>query len=675
MGQEAAGTDDPKSKEREGAMENLTRRNFLTLGGIAAASAGALACGCTPAQKNLSDTGEEAANQEATDQAAWDENDTVELPVPDEAAPKQTSYTVDVLVAGCGYAGLNAAVAAKQAGKSVLVVDKGYPGYSGLSPFAVNSNYFDPDFGDDVDKTLKLAMQANEYLANLNWMRVWCEKSKEYFQRITDWGITNQYPHASETEYWVDGCFDGNPGHDDKRGYFRSVTDVERHPAAMRVIEDNGIELLHHSMVYDVVEQDGRVVGAMALHTPSATPIAIQAKAVVLCTGSGCVKPVGFPVGGSSYDGLAIGYKHGLPIGGMEFEDYHLTYGGNAGLILTTAGWAYCENIAPGGPGVNANTPDEKLWGSAYQQRLIYTNVVEGLPDFDPTKQRVNEGRPASDDPNDIRQGNFTSPETSWSAPGAAPGMSLHMASGIFNGWDDIEGRTGLAGLYCAGDGTYASAIGGSNYDGISGLTTSSCGVQGWCAGEAAAAYADAVAEAELPGDAVQALSDEILAPLSAEKGYSPVWVNEQLSNAIANQNVLYLKSETSLNSALNQVEFIRDNLLPKLKARNAHEVRLCREVEQKVLACEIKLRVSLERKESRGMHYRTDYPYRDDQYLGYFTATKNGDGMSINFVEVPDEWKGDLNADYATRYPNYRFPGETEAKNLPPEEPREGSH
>ena len=30
--------------------------------------------------------------------------------------------------------------------------------------------------------------------------------------------------------------------------------------------------------------------------------------------------------------------------------------------------------------------------------------------------------------------------------------MSLHMASGIFNGWDDVEGKTALPGLYCAGD-------------------------------------------------------------------------------------------------------------------------------------------------------------------------------------------------------------------------------
>ena len=142
-------------------MEELTRRSFLTLGGIAAATAGAAALtGCSPQANDA-----QKASAEDSSEGHWDENDQVELPVPEEQAPSKTEYETDVLVVGCGIAGLNAAVAAKEAGRSVLVVDKGYPGYSGLTPFAVNSNYFDPDYGDDVDKTLKLAMQANEYLS------------------------------------------------------------------------------------------------------------------------------------------------------------------------------------------------------------------------------------------------------------------------------------------------------------------------------------------------------------------------------------------------------------------------------------------------------------------------------------------------------------------------------
>ena len=71
---------------------------------------------------------------------------TEELPFPgDVPAPDTTSYSCDVLVIGCGWAGLHAAVTAARAGKSVVVVDKGRPGYSGLSPFSQGCTYYDTD--------------------------------------------------------------------------------------------------------------------------------------------------------------------------------------------------------------------------------------------------------------------------------------------------------------------------------------------------------------------------------------------------------------------------------------------------------------------------------------------------------------------------------------------------
>lgn len=139
----------------------------------------------------------------------------------------------------------------------------------------------------------------------------------------------------------------------------------------------------------------------------------------------------------------------------------------------------------------------------------------------------------------------------------------------------------------------------------------------------------------------------------------------EQLQNAIANTNVIFIKSEATLKAALTFVEYICDNYLPKMKAANTHDLRLCREAIAKTVAMEIKLRAGLERKESRGFHYRADFPYRDDQYLGVLIATKADEGMRIDFVEMPKEWVGDTEAAYEVRYPGYRFYGEAAAKSL----------
>ena len=71
------------------------------------------------------------------------------------------------------------------------------------------------------------------------------------------------------------------------------------------------------------------------------------------------------------------------------------------------------------------------------------------------------------------------------------------------------------------------------------------------------------------------------------------------------------------------------------------------------LLVMELKLRAKLERKESRGHHYRRDYPSRDDNYLYYITMTKGADGEVVfGQVELPERWTGDVNADYTVRYP-----------------------
>ena len=89
-----------------------------------------------------------------------------------------------------------------------------------------------------------------------------------------------------------------------------------------------------------------------------------------------------------------------------------------------------------------------------------------------------------------------------------------------------------------------------------------------------------------------------------------------------------------------------------------------------KILNAELSLRASLERKETRGVHYRTDYPYRDDEnVLCIITLQKNAEGgVDVARVPVKDAWKGDLTADYKTRY-TYCFPNELETLGLPTEE------
>lgn len=645
--------------------EELSRRSFLKGAGVALGGLGASAvmAACSPS----TDGDDTTDNSSTTTGDNVSERVTTELPIPEVAPPSQTKYDCDVLVAGGGYAGLFAATAAHEAGKKVLLVDKGQPGYSGLSAWPSSHNYFDESLSDSAEQFEYAMMYSNEFLCNLDWNKVWERESKGIFEKCTEWGILDQYPTGQEEGFWVDGSTDN----DKLVAYHEKYASYDRRAKVIPMLQAAGIEYLAHTMVVDVVEDDGKVVGAMGLDVKSGTVLTFNAKAVVLCTGTGSYKPAGFPTSGDTFDGEYIGYMHGLPVTGQEFEDFHMTASFAPGNVLSCNSWQYLECVWPCAPG--GTTPEGAAQKAAGSARSVITPVFDsayGLVPLAKTEMTEPKGRGGAgeDHPDDPRQGKWSSPIFKGDVFAAAPGMYSHNAGGIFCGIDDLEGKTAISGLWVAGDGINGSMAAGPTKGAPAGWTSNFAGVQGKIAGAAAAAYVDNVASAAIPADKAVSLSDGILAPLSMEKGYDPNWARDELAAIMTPFWITIAKNETALKNALDRVQMIRDEIVPKLRAASGHDLRLCHEMRHKVLIAELKLRASLERKESRGYHFRSDYPYRDDNYLCFITLQKgNGNEVKMDKVAIKDAWKGDLNMPYTERYGGYRFPGETEAKNLPP--------
>jgi len=297
------GKDSPRNSNEK--HKDLSRRSFLT--GTAGVSTAVAVTGLLggPAFGQTSNTPD-------TKRA------TTELPIPADAAPpKTTEYLYDVLVIGGGFAGLNAAIAARKAGQSVLMIDKGRPGYSGLSCFASSHRWFDPDFGDDAKAFRESIQKGGEYIVNLDWYQVWIDESKQAYQRLKEWKILAQYPKASKA-----GDYDKTQ---DFPGYREEFSELDRRTLFTNVLDSNGVQYLPRTMITDVVQQDGRVAGAMGFDVPSGVVLTFHAKAVILCTGGGSYKPSGFPTSSNTFDGEYIGYQLGLPIVGKEFDDFLCT--------------------------------------------------------------------------------------------------------------------------------------------------------------------------------------------------------------------------------------------------------------------------------------------------------------------------------------------------------------
>ena len=644
----------------------LARRDFVrgaALGGVVAAGA-AGALGASGALAEEAHVGGVTSDELA--EAGSDAPVTEELPFPgDAAAPDQTEYSCDVLVIGGGYAGLHAAVTAARAGASVVLVDKGMPGYSGLSPFAQGCTYYDADY-DNLDATLHTLQVTAEYLANLDAFEHELQYTKQAYQENYDFGLTGGYmyaPASGYTEFSQD------------KEYFQANIANERHHKVVPLLKDEGVTVVDHVMITNLLTgADGSICGAVGLHFQSGTAMTFAAKAVAMCAGTGSYRPEGFITSGDTFDGQAMAYDLGLTIVGMEFEDFHQTNSQAAGDYHFGNTWDYVEPYTPYDTYTLEDDPETIASYASGKLSFMGGNralqAINGLAAQDGTaiSQRTTQGSANPDDPRDAYCLSFgdQGKNRTQDCYGACPGMPLHMSSGVYCGWDVRDGATPVAGLYVAGDGEYGDMAEGVLYPFV-GSTSTGCSVQGDLAGASAAAYAAQIAAVpELPADQVQADTDAIFAPRQLTKGFDPNAVIDRLVGIMSAPEVQLAKDGSSLQAALTQVEYLRDNVVPKMMGYSGHDLRIVIEARHKVQSAEMKLRASLAREESRGTHYRSDFPYRDDEnFLCHLGLTKAEDGtMAVERIEVPDSWKGDLTVDYATRYPG-RFPGEAEAKGL----------
>ena len=644
--------------------KSISRRDFIKgMAGFGAASAVTALAGIP------------AAHAESEPELV--ERVTTELPIPEVEAPAKTEYECDVLVIGGGFAGLNAAAAAADQGRSVVMLDKGRPGYSGLSPWPSSHRWADKEMGDDYDALRKCIQHGSEYLGNMDLYEVWLEESKGTYERLRDWGILDQYETAAESGFYNDS---GDPADcsGDYQGYHEKFIQHDRRTKFAAVLRDKGIEYADYTMVTNVIVENNKVCGAIGFHVPSGAIITCHAKSVVMAMGGGCYKPTGFPTGGVTFDGEYIAYNLGLPIAGKEFDDFHMTLSWAPGNAFLNNNWTYLDplwlcggDITPETAISYATTKGKVMVLDRVTKSVTGLAISDGTNVEDMTKQDVTRrGGSTSENPGEVRFGKRNDTMYKGDIYGAAVGFGAHLTNGVFCGLDDLEGKTSIEGLWVSGDGMLACGPTGAAYPTGVGFTSNFVSTMGNRAGKAAAEYAASADLTRISDERIAEESEKILAPLSVEKGFDPNWARDQLMNIMSPYWVYIAKSEATLTAALTQVEYLRDKVIPKLQAASFHDVRLCLEMQHKVLNAELSLRASLARQETRGLHFRTDFPYRDDEnFLCFITLQKNAEGgMDIEKVPVKDEWKGDLSEDYKTRY-TYYFPRELETLGLPAEE------
>lgn len=97
------------------------------------------------------------------------------------------------------------------------------------------------------------------------------------------------------------------------------------------------------------------------------------------------------------------------------------------------------------------------------------------------------------------------------------------------------------------------------------------------------------------------------------------------------------IRNEKGLKEVIDLVQAIKDEQLPKLAAHDYHELTRCLGVANALLFMELVPRCALMRTESRGSHYRKEYPERDDaNWLKWVATKKENDAISVWAEPIP---------------------------------------
>jgi succinate dehydrogenase/fumarate reductase flavoprotein subunit len=234
--------------------------------------------------------------------------------------------------------------------------------------------------------------------------------------------------------------------------------------------------------------------------------------------------------------------------------------------------------------------------------------------------------------------------------------MSLRKADGLWP--TNHECASTVPGLYAAGDSLY-TIQNGAAYASL-GSSMAGSAITGGIAGTAAAKEALGGDDPHVDNELIGLKTEAMLAPAKRPSGYSPRWVTQLLQNTMMPYFISFVQKEDRLQAALTIVMFIKEHLVPMLAAGDPHELRLALETANMVLSAEMRLRSSIFRTESRGNHYREDYPDRQDpEWLAWTVIEEQQGEMNLKKVPIPEDWRPDLSKPYEDRY-TFRFPGES---------------
>jgi succinate dehydrogenase / fumarate reductase flavoprotein subunit len=589
--------------------------------------------------------------------------------------PGHTRYDYDVLVVGAGGAGLRAAIEAASAGLSVGLVCKSLLGkaHTVMAEGGIAAALANVDDRDSWKVHFADTMRGGQYVNNWRMAELHAKEAPDRVRELEAWGAV------------FDRTADGRILQRNFGGH--------RYPRLAHVGDRTGLELirtLQDHLVYrgvtvhmectlvDLLKDGERVAGALAYERERGRFLLFGARAIVLATGGiGRAYRITSNSWESTGDGHALAYRAGAHLIDMEFVQFHptgmiwppsvqgilVTEGvrGEGGVLRNNRGDRFMFGDIP--PNYRAQTADNEEEGWRYTQgdrnarrppelltrdhvaRCIVREIKEGrgsphggvFLDISWIKSRL----PNAEEhirrklPSMYQQFKQLADIDITKAP-MEIGPTTHYIMGGVHVDADTQ-MSSVPGLFAAGE--CASGINGANR--LGGNSLSDIVVFGKRAGEHAAGFARTNGPAAIDEQQAGALERLALAPFDrGAAGEIPFAVQQDLQ-AMMQDLVGIVRTEAEMTEALARLRDLqaRADRVGVSGHREYHTGwHAALDLRNLLTVSEAITRSALERRESRGGHFRDDHPTTNPEWGSVnVQVTRSADGtMQVRRIPIP---------------------------------------
>ncbi|SHH53642.1 succinate dehydrogenase subunit A [Chryseolinea serpens] len=584
------------------------------------------------------------------------------------------TYHHDVLVIGSGGAGLRAAIEASAAGVSVAVVCRSLLGkaHTVMAEGGVAAALGNVDDRDNWKVHFTDTLRGGQYLNNERMAELHAKESPDRVRELEAWGAV------------FDRTDDGRilqrnfGGHKYPRlAHVGDRTGLEM----IRTLQDYtihlGVDIYQEFTIVNLLKEGDKVVGAFGYDREKGLFKVFHAKAVIIATGGmGRI----YKISSNSWDctgsGISLAYHAGAELIDMEFVQFHptgmvwppsvrgllITEGvrGEGGVLRNNAGRRFMFDDVPESYRAQTSTNEEEGWrytqGDKNAKRPPELLTRDHVARCIMREIREGRGSPHGGVYLDIAWIKEKIPNATEHIRRKLPSMyhqfkelagvditkeamevgpTTHYIMGGVKVDADSQ-MTSTPGLFAAGE--CAAGLHGANR--LGGNSLSDLLVFGKRAGEYAAAYARNTPAGKINEREVQEIATAALAPFERESsaaGENPFQIQYQLQDRMQ-ELVGIVRTGKELEEALKHIGELKEKIIRVACSGNRGYNpgwHTALELTHMITVAEAIARAALQRKESRGGHYREDFPEKSDAFGKVNINIKKDDKGEMTVTQV----------------------------------------